>query len=53
MGMNNYVAVINMSMIKESITPEKSQEQDQKKVSGYINTALLQINCFKFLTNIS
>lgn len=39
-------------MIKESIAPEESQEQDQEKVSGYINTALLQMNCFKIVTNI-
>jgi hypothetical protein len=53
MGMHNYVSVINVSMIKENIAPEKSQEQDQEKVSGYINTAFLQMNCFKIITNIS
>ena len=53
MGMHNYVTVINVSMIKKSIAPEKSQEQDQEKVPGYINNALLQMNCFRLITNIS
>jgi hypothetical protein len=53
MGMYNYVTVINVSVIKESIAPEKSKEQNQEKVPGYINSALLQMNCFKLKTNIS
>ena len=53
MGMHNYVTIINMGMIKESIAPEKSKEQNQEKVPGYINSALLQMNCFKLKTNIS
>ena len=40
-------------MVEKTDTPEKSQEQDQEKVPGYINTALLQMNCFKIVTNIS
>jgi len=33
-------------MIKEGITPEKSQEKNKKEVSGNINTALFQMKCF-------
>jgi len=51
--MHDNVLVIDVSMIKESIAPEKSQEQDQEKVSGNINKALLQVNSFKSVTNIS
>jgi len=45
--MYNYITVVNVSMIKESSAPEKSQEQDQEKVPGYINRAPSQMNCFK------
>jgi len=53
MGMHNYVTIINVGMIKESIAPEKSQEQYQKKVSGNIFTALFQMSCSKIVTNIN
>jgi len=49
--MHNYVTIINVNMIEESIASEKSQEQDQEKVPGNINIALLQMNCFKIITN--
>jgi hypothetical protein len=47
--MDNYITVVNMGMVKESIAREKSEEQDQEKVPGYVNAASLQMSVVKII----
>jgi hypothetical protein len=42
MGMNNYSSFGDVGMIKKDSAPEKSQEQDQEKISRYINLSFFQ-----------
>jgi len=51
--MNNYVTIVNMSMIKESGTDEESEEYYQKEILRYFYQVVPQKRLILTETNIN